>query len=66
MYSVDGHVVLEWEDKTVWLPNGMGLTIPASGGNNGFSYEANGIGKKKIYGGLLVENIIRTRSYLRV
>lgn len=64
-YSVDGHVVLEWEDKTVWLPNGMGLHYPGLRWNNGFSYEANGI-RKKIYGGLLVENIIQALARIFV
>jgi DNA polymerase len=45
---------------TVWLPNGMGLHYPGlhhdEQGN--FMYKANGVWKK-IYGGLLLENIVQ-------
>jgi DNA polymerase I-like protein with 3'-5' exonuclease and polymerase domains len=64
-YEVDGHTILEWEDETVWLPNGMGLHYPELRWNNGFSYEANDI-RKKIYGGLLVENIIQALARILV
>lgn len=64
-FDVDGHEVLAWEDGTVWLPNGMGLHYPELRWNNGFSYEANGA-RKKIYGGLLVENIIQALARILV
>lgn len=64
-FSVDGHVVLEWEDNTVWLPNGMPLNYPELRWNNGFSYLANNK-RKKIYGGLLVENIVQALARIFV
>ena len=64
-YSVDGQVILEWEDETVWLPNGMGLHYPELRWNNGFSYLANKK-RKKIYGGLLVENIVQALARIIV
>lgn len=65
VFKVDGEVVLEWEDTTVWLPNGMGLHYPELRWNNGFSYLANGK-RKKIYGGLLVENIVQALARIIV
>ncbi len=64
-FDVDGEEVLSWEDETVWLPNGMGLHYPNLRWNNGFSYKANGK-SKKIYGGLLVENIVQALARILV
>lgn len=64
-FEVDGHVVLEWEGTSIWLPNGMGLHYPDLMFRNGFTYEANGK-RKKIYGGLLVENIVQALARILV
>lgn len=58
--------VLEYEDQTIWLPNGMGLHYPGlrmiwdseKNRRSGFKYVANGV-EKHIYGGLLCENIVQ-------
>lgn len=58
--------VLEYEDTSIWLPNGMGLHYPDlkvvwdanKGRRSGFKYKANGVWKH-IYGGLLCENIVQ-------
>lgn len=63
--------ILEYDAQTIWLPNGMGLHYPRlkvlwDGEKNraaGFEYMANGH-PKKIYGGLLVENI--TQALARI
>ena len=58
--------VLQYEDTSIWLPNGMGLHYPGlralwnSQTNElvGFKYKSNGA-DKHIYGGLLCENIVQ-------
>lgn len=62
-FGPDG--ILEYDEMSIWLPNGMGLHYPGlaatynkDGRRTGFSYISNGI-KKHIYGGLLCENIVQ-------
>ncbi len=57
--------LLEYDGTSIWLPNGMGLHYPGlrevfdrEGRSSGFKYKANGI-DKRIYGGLLCENIVQ-------
>lgn len=73
-YSVDGEVVLQWEDETVWLPSGMGLHYPGikvtrtvndKKVTETITYLRNGK-RCKIYGGLLVENIVQALARIFV
>lgn len=51
--------LIEFDGTTIWLPNGMGLHYPMLHINEeGFSYKSNNMWKK-IYGGLLFENIVQ-------
>jgi hypothetical protein len=63
---------IEWEDDTVWLPNGLGLHYPGLAGIPGadgdwaeFYYYVRGK-QTKIYGGLLLENIIQALSRVTI
>lgn len=65
--------VLSFDETSVWLPNGMGLHYPglkaiwdpAKDRVSGYTYMANGK-PKKIYGGLLVENIVQALARIIV
>lgn len=65
--------ILSYDAMTVWLPNGMGLHYPGlravwdSEKNRvaGYEYLANGR-CKKIYGGLLVENVVQALARIIV
>lgn len=65
------HGPLNWEHETVWLPNGMALKYPGlrkSLGDQGWdewSYLAKDQ-RKKIYGGLLCENIVQALARIVV
>ena len=62
---------LSWEKEKIWLPNGMCLKYPdlrMSTGDKGWdewSYQAKNI-RKKIYGGLLCENIVQALARIIV
>jgi DNA polymerase len=52
--------LLEYDPMTVWLPNGMGLHYPGLHMTEGEQYKYKSFEVwKKIYGGLLVENIVQ-------
>lgn len=59
--------LLEYDPMTVWLPNGMGLHYPGlhKGHDGALKYKANGVWKK-IYGGLLLENIVQALARIVV
>lgn len=65
--------VLSYDETSVWLPNGMGLHYPGlraiwdteKDRLSGFEYMSNG-NPKKIYGGLLVENIVQALARIIV
>ena len=58
--------VLEYDGTSIWMPNGMGLHYPGLTADidipndrvTGFRYSSHGIWKK-IYGGLLTENVVQ-------
>lgn len=58
------HGPISWEKETIWLPNGMALKYPdlkqrtGDKGWDEWTYSAKDI-RKKIYGGLLCENIVQ-------
>lgn len=59
--------LLEYDNMTVWLPNGMGLHYPGihQSADGQIRYKANGVWKK-IYGGLLLENIVQALARIVV
>ena len=66
---------MNWEEGVIWLPNGMSLKYPdlkKAQGENGWdewSYHSTMKGKpirKKIYGGLLCENIVQALARIIV
>lgn len=59
--------LLEFDPLTVWLPNGMGLHYPGLHRTvaGDYRYKANDVWKK-IYGGLLFENIIQALARIIV
>ena len=66
------HGPLNWEKDTIWLPNGMALHYPdlrksrnEESGWDEWSY-ASGDMRKKIYGGLLCENIVQALARIIV
>ena len=65
------HGPINWEFETIWLPNGMRLKYPdlrKSIGEQGWdewSYQAKNI-RKKIYGGLLAENLAQSLARIVV
>ena len=63
---------INWEYETVWLPNGMALKYPnlrksvsEDNGWDEWSYQAKDM-RKKIYGGLLTENIVQALARIIV
>ena len=52
--------LLEFEPNTIWLPNGLPMRYPGltQTENGEFRFKSHGVWKK-IYGGLLVENIVQ-------
>lgn len=69
------HKCISWEADTIWLPNGMSLKYPglkkginAESGYEEWTYSANADGsvRKKIYGGLLCENIVQALARIIV
>ena len=65
------HACISWDHETIYLPNGLTLMYPdlkKSRGDQGWdewSYQA-GEQRKKIYGGLLCENIVQCLARLIV
>lgn len=66
------HGPINWEKETIWLPNGMALKYPdlrkSKNEENGWdewSYQAKDQ-RKKIYGGLLCENIVQALARIIV
>lgn len=66
------HGPINWEKETIWLPNGMALKYPdlrksknADNGWDEWSYQAKDQ-RKKIYGGLLCENIVQALARIIV
>ena len=66
-HVVEGQTILEWDDGSVWMPNGMGLHYPGLDVNarGDITYLSHGI-RKKIYGGLLVENEVQALSRIAI
>ena len=68
------HGPISWEADTIWLPNGMSLKYPGlkkgiseQSGYEEWSYAAGADGaRKKIYGGLLCENIVQALARIIV
>lgn len=63
---------LNWEFETIWLPNGMALKYPdlrksisEENGWDEWSYQSGDM-RKKIYGGLLTENIVQALARIIV
>lgn len=65
------HGPIRWEKERIWLPNGMCLKYPdlkvrvGDKGWDEWSYDAAGI-RKKIYGGLLCENLVQALARIIV
>jgi DNA polymerase len=65
------HGPINWEANTIWLPNGMALKYPdlkKAMGDKGWeewTYQS-GKQRKKIYGGLLCENIVQALARIIV
>jgi len=66
------HGPISWEKETIWLPNGMALKYPdlrkginEDSGWDEWSYQAKDQ-RKKIYGGLLCENIVQALARIIV
>jgi len=66
------HGPISWEANTIWLPNGMALRYPglhkslnAETGWDEWTYQAKEQ-RKKIYGGLLCENIVQALARIIV
>ena len=70
--GVEGsHGPISWEANTIWLPNGMYLHYPdlrKAVGDKGWDEWSYAAGKmrKKIYGGLLTENIVQALARIIV
>lgn len=62
---------INWEANTIWLPNGMALKYPDlrmakdENGWDSWTYQS-GAQRKKIYGGLLCENIVQALARIIV
>lgn len=66
------HGPINWEKEIIWLPNGMALKYPelrrgrnAENGYDEWTYQAKDQ-RKKIYGGLLCENIVQALARIIV
>ena len=65
------HGPINWEANTIWLPNGMALKYPDlrkatdEQGWDAWTYQS-GDQRKKIYGGLLCENIVQALARIIV
>lgn len=65
------HGPINWEANTIWLPNGMALKYPdlrksqSEEGWDEWSYQS-GDQRKKIYGGLLCENLVQALARIIV
>lgn len=66
------HKCISWEANTIWLPNGMALKYPdlrlsynEDKGWDEWTYQS-GDQRKKIYGGLLCENIVQALARIIV
>jgi DNA polymerase len=65
------HGPITWEKETIWLPNGMSLKYPelrkavSDKGWDEWSYKSGDM-RKKIYGGLLCENIVQALARIIV
>jgi hypothetical protein len=65
------HGPISWEKETIWLPNGMSLKYPDlrksvdEQGWDAWTYQS-GDQRKKIYGGLLCENIVQALARIIV
>lgn len=59
--------VIEFDESTLWLPNGMGIHYPGIhvSENNSIKYSANGV-YKYVYGGLCVENVVQALARIIV
>lgn len=63
---------MSWEKETIWLPNGMSLKYPnlKQGINDDTGYDEwtyqSGEQRKKIYGGLLCENLVQALARIIV
>jgi len=65
------HGPISWEKETIWLPNGMSLKYPelrkvmGDKGWDEWSYKSGDM-RKKIYGGLLCENLVQALARIVV
>jgi len=65
------HKCISWEANTIWLPNGMSLKYPdlrKAPGDKGWdewTYQSGDM-RKKIYGGLLCENLVQALARIIV
>lgn len=61
------HGLLEYEPCTIWLPNGMGLHYPGlhRTETGDYKYKAHEVWKK-VYGGLIIENIVQALARIIV
>lgn len=59
--------LIEYDPQTIWLPNGMPINYPGlhMTDSDTFKYNANGVWKK-VYGGLVIENIVQALARIIV
>lgn len=72
----DGELILEYEPDKIWMPNGLALHYPGlrnvfdeEGRHTGYEFlyvKGNNAFWKKIYGGLLTENIVQCLARIAV
>ena len=69
--KVGSYKCIAWEKERIWLPNGMSLKYPDlkqtmdSNGWDSWSYQSGDV-RKKIYGGLLCENLVQALARIIV